>query len=39
MVKADRIKPGEVVEAMEANIVAIRGVSPTGVPQTNYEFH
>ena len=38
-VKANRMKPGEVIEALEANIMAIVGISLTGVPQTNYEFH
>jgi hypothetical protein len=39
MVKANRVKPGEVIQAPEANIVAIMGISLTGIPQTNYEFH
>jgi len=38
-VKADRMKPGEVIQAPEASIVAVMGISLTGVPQTNYEFH
>jgi len=38
-VKADGMKPGEVIQAMKANIMAIVGVSLTGIPQTNYEFH
>jgi hypothetical protein len=39
VVKADRMKSGEVVQAPEANIVAIMGISLAGIPQTNYEFH
>ena len=38
-VKVDRMKPGEVIQALEANIVAIAGISLAGIPQTNYEFH
>jgi len=38
-VKVDRMQPGEVVQAMEADIVAIAGISLAGVPQTNYELH
>jgi hypothetical protein len=38
-VKANRMKPGEVIQALEASIVAIMGISLAGVPQTNYEFH
>ena len=39
VVKANRMKPGEVIQAPEASIVAIMGISLTGIPQTNYEFH
>jgi hypothetical protein len=39
VVKADRMKPGEVIQAPEANIVAIVGINPAGIPQTNDEFH
>jgi hypothetical protein len=38
-VKADRMKLGEVIQAPEASIMAIMGISLTGIPQTNYEFH
>jgi hypothetical protein len=38
-VKANRMKPGEVIQALEAHIVAIIGITLAGVPQTNYEFH
>jgi hypothetical protein len=30
-VKGDRMKPGEVIQALEANIVAIAGITLTGV--------
>ena len=30
--EADRMKPGEVVQALEANIVAVVGVRLTGIP-------
>jgi hypothetical protein len=33
------MKPGEVIQAQEANIVAIVGISLAGIAQTNYEFH
>ena len=39
VVKADRMKPGKVVQTPETSIVAIMGVSLAGIPQTNYEFH
>jgi hypothetical protein len=39
VVKADRMKPGEVIQAPEANIMAITGISLTGISQTNDEFH
>jgi hypothetical protein len=39
VVKADGVKPGEVIQAAEASIVAIMGISLAGIPQTNYEFH
>jgi len=38
-VEANRMKPGEVIQAPEANIVAIMSISLTRVAQTNYEFH
>jgi hypothetical protein len=38
-VKADRVKPGEVIKTLEANIMAIMGISLARIPQTNYEFH
>jgi hypothetical protein len=36
VVKANRMKPGEVIQALEASIVAIMGISLAGVPRTNY---
>ncbi len=39
VVKTDRMKPGEVMQAPEASIVAIMGIGLAGIPQTNYEFH
>jgi hypothetical protein len=33
------MKPGEVIQALKANIVAIMGISLARIPQTNYEFH
>ena len=39
VVKGNRMKPGEVIQALEANIVAIMGISLAGVAQANYEFH
>jgi hypothetical protein len=33
------MKPGKVIQAPEANIMAIMGISLTGISQTNYEFH
>jgi len=39
MVKADRMKPGKVIQTPEANIVAIMGIILAGIPQTNDEFH
>jgi len=38
-VEADGMNPGEVIKAPKADIVAITGISPAGVTQTNYEFH
>lgn len=38
-VKANGVNPGEVIQALEANIVAITGVGLAGISQTNYEFH
>jgi hypothetical protein len=39
VVKTDRMKPGEVIQATEASIVAVMGVGLAGIAQTNYEFH
>ena len=39
LVEVDRMKPGEVIQALEADIVAITGVILAGIPQTKYEFH
>jgi hypothetical protein len=39
VIKGDRMKPGEVIQALEANVVAIAGIVLAGVAQTNYEFH
>jgi hypothetical protein len=39
VVKANRMMPGEVIQGLETNIVAIMGISIAGVAQTNYEFH
>lgn len=39
VVKADRMKPGEVIQAQEAHIMAITGISLAGITQTSYEFH
>jgi len=39
VVEANRMKPGEVIKAPEASIVAIMSISLAGVPQTDYEFH
>ena len=38
-VKVDRMKPGVVIEALEANIVAVMGIVLAGVSQTNDKFH
>jgi hypothetical protein len=38
-VKADRMKPGKVVQAPEAYIVPIMDISLARISQTNYEFH
>jgi len=38
-VEANRMKPGEVIQALEAGIVAIMGISLAGISQTNDEFH
>jgi len=32
MVKANTIKPGEVIQALEPNIVAVMGVCLAGIP-------
>jgi hypothetical protein len=32
VVKVDGMKPGEVIQALEANIMAIAGISLTGIP-------
>jgi len=39
LVKANRMKPGEVIQALEAYIVAIMGISLAGITQANYELH
>jgi len=39
VVKANGMKPGEVIQAPEASIVAIVSISLTGISQTNYELH
>jgi hypothetical protein len=39
VVKSNMMKPGEIIQAPEASIMAIMGVSLAGIPQTNYEFH
>ena len=39
VVKVNRMKPGEVIQAPEADVMAIMGINPAWVPQTNYEFH
>ena len=39
VVKADKMKPGKVIQTPEANIMAIVGISLAGITQTNYEFH
>jgi hypothetical protein len=39
VVKADRMEPGGAIQAPEADIMAIMGVSLAGIPQTNDEFH
>ena len=39
VIKGDRMKPGEVIQALEADIVAIAHISLAGIAQTNYEFH
>jgi hypothetical protein len=39
VVKADRMKPGEVIQAPEANIVAVMGISLARVSQPDNEFH
>jgi hypothetical protein len=38
-VKVNRMKPGEVIQALEANIVAVTGITFAGIPQTNYDLH
>ena len=39
VVKANRVKPGKVIQAPEASIVAIMSISLAGIAQTNDEFH
>ena len=39
VVKGDGMKPGEVIQTLEADIVAITGISLPWIAQTNYEFH
>jgi hypothetical protein len=38
-VKPDRMESGEMIEALEANIVAITGVRLARIPEADYEFH
>jgi hypothetical protein len=38
-VKANRMKPGEVIQAQEAHIMAIMGISLAGIPQPDNELH
>jgi len=39
VVKPNRMKPGKVIQAPEADIVAIMGISLTGIPQPDNELH
>jgi len=39
VVEADGMKPGKVIQAPEANIMAIMGISFTGIPQPDNELH
>ncbi len=39
VVEADRMKSGEVIQALEADVVAVLSISLAGIAQTNYEFH
>jgi len=39
VVEGDGMKSGEVIQAQEADIVTVTGISLAGIPQTNYEFH
>jgi hypothetical protein len=38
-VKADRMNPGEVIQTTEADIMAIMGISLTGVTQPDNKLH
>jgi hypothetical protein len=38
-VEANRMTPGEVIQAQEADIMAIMSISLARISQTNYEFH
>ena len=38
-VKANGMKPSEMIQAPETHIMAIMGISLAGVAQTNEEFH
>jgi hypothetical protein len=33
------MEPGKAIQALEANIMAIAGISLAGIAQTNYESH
>jgi hypothetical protein len=33
------MKPGKVIQALEAHIMAITGISLAGIAQTSYELH
>ena len=39
VVKANRMMPGEVIQALEANIMTIASIGLAGIAQTNYELH
>jgi hypothetical protein len=39
VVKANRMMPGEVIQGLETNIVAITGISLAGIPQPDNELH
>jgi hypothetical protein len=37
--EVDRMKPGEVIQTQEANVMAVVGISFAGIAQPNYELH